>query len=112
MDDIFVGALVDRYGVRPFLLLILFGRLVTDIGILINFAFIEQLPLQFFYIETLPSFFGGHPMYYLGKLCNYRTLIQNREPFNYYVDQISPNFDPLFPLILQFLESQSPDRTL
>ena len=67
MDDIFVGALVDRYGVKPFLLLILFGRLVTDIGILLNFAFIEQLPLQFFYVETFFSFCGGFPLYFLGK---------------------------------------------
>ena len=57
---------MDKFGCKPFIILFLFGRLLSDIGILFNFAFIEHLPLQFFYIETLVSFCGGFPMYYLG----------------------------------------------
>ena len=39
---------MDRVGIKPFLIINLFGGLVTDTGFLMNFIFIEQLPLQFF----------------------------------------------------------------
>ena len=61
---------MDRFGCKPFLLLFLFGLLLSNIGVLLNFAFIEQLPLEFFYIEALFSVFGGFPMYYLGKIAS------------------------------------------
>ena len=65
-----LGSLLDKFGCKPFLMLNLFGQLIGDIGIMINFAFIEQLPLEFFFIETLYGLFGGAPVWYLSKYCN------------------------------------------
>ena len=61
---------MDKFGCKPFLMLNLFGQLIGDIGIMINFAFIEQLPLEFFFIETLYGLFGGAPVWYLSKYCH------------------------------------------
>ena len=66
----FLGSLLDKFGCKPFLMLNLFGQLIGDIGIMINFAFIEQLPLEFFFIETLYGLFGGMPVWYLSKYCH------------------------------------------
>ena len=63
----FAGALADIYGCKRFILLPVIGMLISDIGILINYAFISQLPIEFFYIEPIYSFFGGKAVYYLGK---------------------------------------------
>ena len=66
------GSLLDTFGCKPFLILNSFGQLIGDVGIMINFAFIEQLPLEFFYIETLYGLFGGMPVWYLSNcyLCD------------------------------------------
>ena len=67
-----LGSLLDKFGCKPFLILNSFGQLIGDVGIMINFAFIEQLPLEFFYIETLYGLFGGMPVWYLSNcyLCD------------------------------------------
>ena len=42
------------------------GKLISDVGMLMNYAFIKQLPIEFFYIEEIDGFFGGAAVYYLG----------------------------------------------
>ncbi len=42
------------------------GVLAANVSSLINVAFIESLPLEFFYLEQLAAVFGGLPVYYLG----------------------------------------------
>ena len=68
MYSLFVGGLVDKHGHMKLLsLLPIFGVFLSDIVELINYAFINQLPLGFFYAkETLIGIFGGEPVYYLG----------------------------------------------
>ena len=62
---LYLGALVDRVGIKPFLIINLFGGLVTDIGFIMNFIFIEQLPLQFFYIQLFFGLCGGSQIYFI-----------------------------------------------
>jgi hypothetical protein len=64
----FAGALADVYGCKRFILLPMIGMLISDIGMLINYIFINELPIEFFYIEPIYSFFGGKAVYYLGKI--------------------------------------------
>ena len=59
---------MDNYGCKRFILVPLIGLLISDIGIMINYIFIEELPLQFFYLEQFWAFVGGMPIYYLGML--------------------------------------------
>lgn len=54
------------------------GTVLSDIGVLVNYAFIKQLPLEFFYIETIYAFFGGKSVYYLG-VYGFGTLISTPE---------------------------------
>ena len=72
----FAGALADIYGCKRFILLPMIGMLISDIGMLINYVFINELPIEFFYIEPIYSFFGGKAVYYLGKL-----FLKNNLPF-------------------------------
>ena len=62
---VYLGALVDKVGIKPFLIINLFGGLVTDIGFIMNFIFIEQLPLQFFYIQLFFGLVGGSQIYFI-----------------------------------------------
>ena len=64
---LFQGSLLDRFGCKPFILLPVFGQLVSDIGIFINYIFINHLPLEFFYIECVYGICGGNPVYFMGK---------------------------------------------
>ena len=43
------------------------GKLVSDVGMIINYAFIEKVPIELFFIEPVDSFFGGGAVFYLGK---------------------------------------------
>ena len=61
------GSLLDKFGPKFFILLPLFGMFVSDVGNLLNYAFIEYLPLEFFYIEAIYGICGGNPMYFMGK---------------------------------------------
>ena len=65
---LFVGGLVDKYGRMKLLsMLPVIGVLLSDIAELVNYAFIETLPLQFFYAkDALIGIFGGEPIYYIG----------------------------------------------
>ena len=65
---LFVGGLVDRYGKMKLLsMLPIIGVFLSDIAELINYAFIDSLPIEFFYVkDALIGIFGGEPIYYIG----------------------------------------------
>jgi hypothetical protein len=42
------------------------GNLLAKAAGIINFAFIRDLPLEFFYLDNIGAFFGGYAVYYLG----------------------------------------------
>ncbi len=62
----FSGAISDHFGRKPIILFPLFGILVTAVSQIINYAYLESLPVEFFYLENISGFFGGYSMYYLG----------------------------------------------
>ena len=63
-----VGGLVDRYGgIKKLCMFPIIGVFLSDIAELINYAFIDSLPIEFFYVkDTLIGIFGGEPIYYIG----------------------------------------------
>ena len=70
----FLGSLLDKFGCKPFILMVCFGQLLGDIGIFINYIFIEYLPLEFFYIDAIFGLFGGYPIYFMGEYQNRLTI--------------------------------------
>jgi MFS family permease len=54
------GSLSDRLGRKPPLLFPLFGYLISSVINVINYAFIETLPVEFLYLSRIGSFFGGY----------------------------------------------------
>lgn len=65
---LFVGDLVDRHGGMKLLsMLPIMGVFLSDIAELINYIFIESLPIEFFYAkDSLIGIFGGEPIFYIG----------------------------------------------
>jgi MFS family permease len=64
--SLYAGPLSDKFGRKPLLMFPIVGYIFSAIGGMINYSFLNTLPLEFFYIETLPAFFGGLVVYYLG----------------------------------------------
>ena len=64
--SLFAGALSDDFGRKPLMLLPAIGMILRDAALLINYLFIEVLPLQFFYMQELWKLFGGISILYLG----------------------------------------------
>jgi len=62
----FAGALSDKFGRKPLILIPLLGFLFANVATLVNAVYLEELPVQFFYLEESMSFFGGLAVYYLG----------------------------------------------
>ena len=62
----FMGSLSDRFGRKPLILLPLIGSVLDAILHIINYAFIRDLPMEFFYLISMYKFFGGTPIFYLG----------------------------------------------
>ena len=48
--------------------------MISDVGMLINCIFIEDVPLEFFWFESLGSIFGGGAVFYLG-VYGFGTLV-------------------------------------
>ena len=64
--SLYAGPLSDKFGRKPLMMLPIVGYFFSAVGGIINYAFLETLPLEFFYIETIQAFFGGLVVYYLG----------------------------------------------
>ena len=64
---LFIGALSDRFGRKPLILLPIFGALIDHVLGFINIEYIENFPIEFFYVMSFEYFLGGFPMLYLGK---------------------------------------------
>ena len=62
---LFAGSLLDQYGCKPFLIIPVIGLFISFICNIINYAFIESLPLEFFYLDNLFPLLGGKPVFYL-----------------------------------------------
>ena len=54
------GSLLDKFGCKPFLIFPCFGLFICSICAMINYAFIEDLPVEFFFLDCLFNFFGGN----------------------------------------------------
>ena len=65
---LFIGALSDKFGRKPLILLPLLGTLIDQALYFVNYKLIESLPLEFIYFISFNFFLGGYPMYYLGNL--------------------------------------------
>ena len=72
--SVIAGALSDEFGRKPLLLFPLIGDLTRTLLNIVNYAFIETLPLEFFYLDSIASFFGGSTVYYLG-VYSYGTTV-------------------------------------
>ncbi len=65
--SLFAGALSDGgLGRKPLLLFPAFGRVLSSVFELVNYAFFDSLPLEFFYLSQIYYYFGGDSVYYLG----------------------------------------------
>jgi len=55
----YLGALSDNFGRKPLIIIPIIGQLLAFIVGIINWAFIEVLPIEFFYLDGISSLFGG-----------------------------------------------------
>jgi hypothetical protein len=63
---LFIGALSDRFGRKPLILLPIFGALIDHVLGFINIENIENFPVEFFYVMSFE--------YFLGKYTEYRYI--------------------------------------
>jgi PCFT/HCP family folate transporter-like MFS transporter 1/3 len=80
--SIIAGALSDVFGRKPLILIPLIGYLLGSLTSIINYAFIDILPLEFFYLNRISSFFGGNAVYYLG-IFSYASNVTNNSDRTY-----------------------------
>jgi len=77
--SIIAGALSDVFGRKPLMILPMIGDLIGTLFNIINYAFIDTLPLEFFYTDKIGSFFGGYAVYYLGVYSYGTTITKPKE---------------------------------
>ena len=63
---VYAGPLSDHFGQKPLIMLPLIGYIFSSIAGFINYTFIDSIPIEFLYFETVYAFFGGIAVYYLG----------------------------------------------
>jgi MFS family permease len=76
---IIAGALSDVFGRKPLLLYPLVGYFLGSLINIINYAFIDTLPLEFFYLNKISAFFGGYAVYFLGVFVYGTTVTKPEE---------------------------------
>lgn len=59
------GGFSDVLGRKPLLFWPVFGYLVVNLLGIVEELFLETIPLEFFYVENISSFFGGSAVFYL-----------------------------------------------
>ena len=64
--SLIAGALSDDFGRKPLLIFPLLGSFFASFVDILNYAFLESLPMEFLYLNTLYDFMGGMSVYYLG----------------------------------------------
>jgi MFS family permease len=64
--SVIAGALSDVFGRKPLILFPLIGYLLNSLANIVNYAFIETFPVEFFYLNRIGYFFGGYAVYFLG----------------------------------------------
>ena len=64
--SLFVGSLSDDFGRKPLMVVPLIGVVLSNAALLLNYLFIEELPVQFFYVDRIWLIFGGASVFYLG----------------------------------------------
>ena len=77
--SIIAGALSDVFGRKPLMLLPMIGDFIATLFSIVNYAYIESLPLEFFYTDKIGSFFGGYAVYYLGVYSYGTTVTKTKE---------------------------------
>ena len=77
--SVIAGALSDEFGRKPLMLFPLIGDLIRTLLNIINYAFIETLPLEFFFFDSIGSLFGGSTVYYLGVYSYGTTVTKPKE---------------------------------
>ena len=55
---LYIGALSDRFGRKPLILLPIFGALIDHVLGFINIEYIENFPVEFFYVMSFEYFLG------------------------------------------------------
>ena len=80
--SIIAGALSDVFGRKPLMLYPLVGYFLASFINIINYAFIDTLPLEFFYLNKISSFFGGYAIFTLGVYV-YGTTVTKPEERTY-----------------------------
>jgi MFS family permease len=64
--SLIAGSLSDVFGRKPLILYPLIGYSLTSITYIINWAFIDVLPVEFFYLGRINALFGGYAVFFLG----------------------------------------------
>ncbi len=62
------GGFSDVLGRKPLLFWPVFGYLVVNLMGIVEELFLETIPLEFFYVENISSFFGGSAVFYLARI--------------------------------------------
>ena len=60
------GALSDVFGRKPLMVFPLIGYFLSSTVNIICYAFIEIIPVKFFYLNRISAFFGGYAVFWLG----------------------------------------------
>ena len=64
--SLFAGALSDDFGRKPLMVFPMIGNVLVSVSLLVNYLFIETLPVEFFWMAKLSQYFGGISVLYLG----------------------------------------------
>lgn len=84
----FMGALSDKFGKRkPLMLLPQIGAILNCIFYIINYAFLDSLPTEFFYAFSMFHLLGGVPMFWLGAY-SFATGISNEKSMKFIAKNI------------------------
>ena len=64
--SLILGGLSDDFGRKPLIYVPLFGSFLSSVAQLLICIFVDVLPVEAFYADTVYAFCGGMPVYYMG----------------------------------------------
>lgn len=85
--SIIAGALSDVFGRKPLILIPMIGYFLSSVVLILNYAFIEVLPIEFLFLTRISSLFGGYTVLFLG-IYGYGTSVTNTEDRTYRLTRI------------------------